>query len=87
MTDPVSPAYKKVVLLTGCSSGIGLETTLLFLSHQYRVFGLDINQFDHGVLEKLEGGKFQENFHFHKANLMEAGFAEESVRACVEKWG
>lgn len=85
MIDPV--AGKRVVILTGCSSGIGLQTALLFLKHEYKVFGLDINQFDTAHLEKLEGGKFTENFYCHQANLLEDGAIEKAVAACLERFG
>lgn len=85
MIDPV--AGRRVVILTGCSSGIGLQTALLFLKHEYKVFGLDINQFDNAHLEKLEGGKFTENFHCHQANLLDEGVIEKAVSACLEKFG
>ncbi len=82
--------YNRSVLLTGCSSGIGLQTLLLFLSHQYKVYGLDINQFDYGLFESLEEGKYkqwEENFHFHLCNIMEEGEVEKAVVGCVETWG
>ena len=85
MTDPI--AAKRVVILTGCSSGIGLQTALLFLKHEYKVFGLDVNQFDNVHLEKLEGGKFTENFYCCQANLLEEGAAEKAVETCLEKFG
>lgn len=43
--------FNKVAIITGCASGMGLETTKLFLSHQYMVLGVDISDMDH---EKLE---------------------------------
>ena len=85
MIDPV--VGKRVVILTGCSSGIGLQTSLLFLKHGYKVFGLDINQFDSSHVDKLEGGKYKENFQFYQANLLEEGVVDNAVAACIEKFG
>lgn len=85
MIDPAG--YNKVVVITGCSSGIGLQTTLTFLSHQYRVFGIDVNAFDYALLEKFEGGKYQEHFHFHRADLSTPEAARESVAICVQQYG
>lgn len=85
MIDPV--AGKRVVILTGCSSGIGLQTALLFLKHEYKVFGLDINQFENSILDTLGDGMYKEYFHFHQANLLEEGSIDKAVAACVEKFG
>jgi NAD(P)-dependent dehydrogenase (short-subunit alcohol dehydrogenase family) len=38
--------YGRVAIITGCSSGIGLATMLLFLKHQFLVFGVDIKPFE-----------------------------------------
>lgn len=85
MSSPV--AHKRVAVLTGCSSGIGLQTALLLLKQEYKVFGLDINQFDTKILEELEGGKYLEHFIFHQANLLEEGACDKAVAACLEKFG
>lgn len=42
----------KVAIVTGCASGMGLETTRLFLSHQYKVLGVDVSEMDHALLDK-----------------------------------
>ncbi|KAI9649213.1 hypothetical protein NHQ30_001781 [Ciborinia camelliae] len=46
--------FNKVAIVTGCASGMGLETTRLFLSHQYRVLGVDISAMDYEKLEKKD---------------------------------
>jgi len=85
MIDPVG--YNKVVIITGCASGIGLQTTLVFLSHQYRVFGIDINDFDYALLDTFEGGMHQEHFHFHRTDLSAPEAAPESIAICVQQYG
>lgn len=47
----------KVAIITGCASGMGLETTRLFLNHQYNVLGVDVSEMDHTLL----GEENQEN--------------------------
>ena len=79
--------YSKVAIVTGCSSGIGLATTLLFLRHQYQVFGIDIASFDYKVLDRLNGGQFQEKFHFHLGDLTQPGECELGVRICISEFG
>jgi NAD(P)-dependent dehydrogenase (short-subunit alcohol dehydrogenase family) len=72
----------KTVIITGCSSGIGLATTLLFLSQKARVFGIDISPFSH----ELDATQ-KESFTFHQANLCSPGAAEEAVTACTARYG
>ena len=57
------------------------------LKQEYKVFGLDINQFDTKILQELEGGKYLEHFTFHQANLLEEGACDKAVAACLEKFG
>ncbi|KAA8567713.1 hypothetical protein MFRU_010g01560 [Monilinia fructicola] len=75
--------FNKVAIVTGCASGMGLETTRLFLGHQYRVLGVDISEMDYEKLEK----KDQERFHFHKGDLRSDGECDEVVRICVAEFG
>jgi NAD(P)-dependent dehydrogenase (short-subunit alcohol dehydrogenase family) len=72
----------KVVIITGCSSGIGLATTLLFLSRQARVFGIDIAPFSQDLDETQKSA-----FTFHQVDLTTPQAAEAAVAACVAKFG
>jgi NAD(P)-dependent dehydrogenase (short-subunit alcohol dehydrogenase family) len=44
----MSSFTNKVVIVTGCSSGIGLATTQLFLERGAKVFGIDVAEFKGG---------------------------------------
>lgn len=72
----------KVIILTGCSSGIGFATARLFLERQARVFGIDINPFIHDLTNTQ-----REAFAFHQANLTDSGACEDAVTACQAKFG
>ncbi|CAG8955027.1 hypothetical protein HYFRA_00007041 [Hymenoscyphus fraxineus] len=73
-----------VAIVTGCASGVGLATTIRFLTSNYHVFGVDINEMDYAELgEAVE----KENFHFHRANLLEDGKCEEVIEVCLETFG
>lgn len=72
----------KVVIITGCSSGIGLATTQLFLDRQAKVFGIDLSPFAKN--EELVKGK---PFEFHQADLVEPKAAEEAVARCTAIFG
>lgn len=72
----------KVAIITGCSSGIGLATTQLFLSRQAKVFGIDISPFKHELDEAQQSA-----FTFHQVDLTQPKAAEEAVAACVAKCG
>jgi NAD(P)-dependent dehydrogenase (short-subunit alcohol dehydrogenase family) len=85
MTDAVG--FDRVAIVTGCSSGIGLATTLLFLKHRYQVFGIDINAFDYKALDSLDGGQSQTEFHFLLEDLTKPGACEAGVKACIAEFG
>lgn len=55
------------VLITGCNSGIGFNTTELFLQNNYDVFGIDLEDSN---LKKLNG-KYKHRFIFQKFDLLE----------------
>jgi NAD(P)-dependent dehydrogenase (short-subunit alcohol dehydrogenase family) len=75
--------FGKVAIITGCASGLGLATTQLFLSHQYEVLGVDLNEMDYGKIDE----KDQERFHFHRGDLTKEGECDEVVRICIGKYG
>ncbi|KAK7182321.1 hypothetical protein DPSP01_002378 [Paraphaeosphaeria sporulosa] len=70
----------KVVIITGCSSGIGLATTQLFLSRQAKVFGIDIAPFTAETTKDVP-------FEFHQADLIEPQAASEAVARCTAIFG
>lgn len=74
---------QKTAIITGCSSGIGLATALLFLKKGYRVFGIDRAPFDEEQLEASNG----KDFHFHKTDMLEEGACDAAVKACVDAFG
>jgi NAD(P)-dependent dehydrogenase (short-subunit alcohol dehydrogenase family) len=78
-------AEGKVAIITGCSSGIGLATTVLFLKKGYNVFGIDRAQFDRSALDALEGGPTE--FHFYKVDLLEDGACDGAVKVCIAAFG
>jgi hypothetical protein len=84
-TTPImasTPATRKMAIVTGCASGIGLLSAKIFLDHGYVVFGVDINPMDYLSFE----GETQERFHFHQGNLADEGKCDEIVTLCVEKY-
>lgn len=78
----MASSENKTVIITGCSSGIGLATTLVFLSQKARVFGIDMSPFTH-ELEAI----YNDSFTFHKADLCKPGAAEDAISACIAKYG
>ena len=74
----MSSFTNKVVIVTGCSSGIGLATTQLFLERGAKVFGIDVAEFKGEGVSELP-------FEFHQADLVKAEAAGEAVARC-ELW-
>ncbi|KAK4200552.1 putative reductase [Triangularia verruculosa] len=72
--DPLG--YSRLAIITGCSSGIGLATTQLFLAHQFQVVGLDISPFDYNLLRVEDHGRF----HFHLGDLTQPGQIEQGIQ-------
>lgn len=75
--------FGKVVIITGCSSGVGLASTQLFLSHQFEVLGVDMKELDYEKIDPRD----QERLHFHRGDLTKEGECDEVVRICVAKYG
>jgi NAD(P)-dependent dehydrogenase (short-subunit alcohol dehydrogenase family) len=50
----MASSENKTVIITGCSSGIGLATTLVFLSQKARVFGIDMSPFTHELDARMQ---------------------------------
>ncbi|CAI6235861.1 unnamed protein product [Periconia digitata] len=78
----MSSFENQVVIVTGCSSGIGLATTNLFLSRAAKVFGIDIQPFSHTL-----PADHQSAFEFHQVDLNIAKATEDAVAACHIKFG
>jgi NAD(P)-dependent dehydrogenase (short-subunit alcohol dehydrogenase family) len=72
----------KTVIVTGCSSGMGLATTLLFLSRKAQVFGIDISPFKHDLNANQSA-----SFVFHQIDLCTPNAAETAVALCQAKFG
>jgi NAD(P)-dependent dehydrogenase (short-subunit alcohol dehydrogenase family) len=71
---------RKVAIVTGCASGIGLTTTRLFLEAGATVFGIDMSPFpEPSPFSKAFSG----HFHFHRADLTDPGACEKSVAHCL----
>jgi len=71
----------KVVIVTGCSSGIGLATARLFLERQALVFGIDVG----AIPQKLADA--HQTFTFYQANLIEPRAVDEAVSRCRQQHG
>lgn len=73
---------EQVVLLTGGSSGLGLETAELFLQEGAKLFIVDLEERD--VLKKLG---CTDKAHFQKCDTSSPEDCEKAVKSCVEKFG
>lgn len=69
----------KVVIITGCSSGIGLATTRLLLARKANVFGIDIAPPPQDLSSPA--------FTFHQVDLTAPNAADEAVAACIRIYG
>src|ERR1700709_1218374 len=76
--------YGKLVVVTGCASGIGLTTTRLYLEAGATVFGLDISGFP---VPFPFAGNLHQRFHFHRVDLTAPNACDDAVAACLSKTG
>jgi hypothetical protein len=76
----------QVAIVTGCSSGIGLATTKLFLSSGAKVFGIDVSNMkdEELVQSSSDSSSF---FMFHQADLTGSTAAEDAIKACISRFG
>ncbi|CAO2648199.1 Nn.00g074660.m01.CDS01 [Neocucurbitaria sp. VM-36] len=75
----MSNLQNRVVVVTGCSSGIGLATARLFLERQANVFGIDIG----AIPQKL--ADTHSTFTFHQADLTSDQAVEHAIAKCIGK--
>ncbi|KIN03240.1 hypothetical protein OIDMADRAFT_178883 [Oidiodendron maius Zn] len=73
----------KVAIVTGCSSGIGLATTKLFIDFGARVFGIDISHFPSP--SPLPASR-SAGFHFHQTDLLQPTSVADAVASCIAKF-
>lgn len=78
----VSGIQSKVVIVTGCSSGIGLATARLFLERQALVYGIDV-----GSIPQKLADENNDKFTFYQANLTESRAVDEAVSRCNQQYG
>lgn len=75
----MSNIQNRVIVVTGCSSGIGLATARLFLERQAIVFGIDVG----AVPQKL--ADTHSTFTFHQADLTSDQAVEHAIAKCIGK--
>lgn len=75
----IASLQDKVAIITGCSSGIGLATTRLFLERGASVFGIDIGAQPQKLIEDFS------TFIFYQSNLTDSQAVEHAVAKCIGK--
>lgn len=76
----MSSVQRKIVIVTGCSSGIGLATARLFLERQAYVFGIDVSPIPQQLAESFS------TFAFHQTDLTDSQAPEIAVAKCIAKF-
>lgn len=76
----ISSVQDKVVIITGCSSGIGLATARLFLERKAIVFGIDIGSIPQVLAEEFS------TFTFYQTDLTQSQASEIAVAKCIGKY-
>ena len=71
----------KVVFVTGGTSGLGADTSELFVQEGAKVFVTDLLERD--ILKRL--GK--DDAHFHECDVSSVSQCEKAIKACVERFG
>lgn len=70
----------QVVFVTGGSSGLGAETSQLFVDEGAKVFVTDLEE--RSILKRLGPNAF-----FMKCDVSKPEDCEAAINACIEKWG
>lgn len=70
----------RVVFVTGGSSGLGAETSQLFVNEGAKVFVTDLEE--RSILKRLGPNAF-----FMKCDVSKPEDCEAAISACIEKWG
>lgn len=78
-TMSIASLQDKVAIITGCSSGIGLATTRLFLERGAFVFGIDIGAQPQKLAEDFS------TFIFYQTDLADSQAVEHAVAKCIGK--
>ncbi len=78
-SDLISKENKQVVLITGCSRGIGLSTAQLLAKNDYTVYAT--------VRNDMEKDSPWENLHYKKLDVTNSQSIHEVVRDIIEKEG